>query len=80
MLHYTRLERLAMDKHSVFLGLMYNLVLAKNFLIGLYHPLDGVANPKYKLLHFVTTKNTFCKEVKALPFNRDRCCHLGLCL
>jgi hypothetical protein len=25
-------------------------------LIGLDHPLDGVTNPKYKLLHFLTTK------------------------
>ncbi len=47
--------------------------------IGLYHPLDGVGNPKYKLLHFLTTK-LFCKEKKALAFNRDRCCHLALCL
>jgi hypothetical protein len=23
--------------------------------IGLYHPLDGIANPKYKLLCFLTT-------------------------
>jgi hypothetical protein len=22
---------------------------------GLYHPLDGVTNPNYKLLHFLTT-------------------------
>jgi hypothetical protein len=43
------------------------------------HPLDGITNPKYKLLHFLTTK-VFCKEKKALAFNRDRCCHLVLCL
>ncbi len=42
-------------------------------------PLDGVTNPKHKLLHFLTTK-FFCKENKALAFNRDRCCHLVLCL
>jgi hypothetical protein len=24
--------------------------------MGLYHPLDGVTNPKYKLLHLLTTK------------------------
>jgi hypothetical protein len=24
--------------------------------IGLYHQLDGVTNPKYKFLHFLTTK------------------------
>jgi hypothetical protein len=23
--------------------------------IGLYHPLDDITNPKYKLLHFLTT-------------------------
>jgi hypothetical protein len=48
-------------------------------LIGLYHPLDGVTNPKYRLLCFLTTK-FLCKEKKALAFNQDRCCHLVLCL
>jgi hypothetical protein len=24
--------------------------------IGLHHPQDGIINPKYKLLHFLTTK------------------------
>jgi hypothetical protein len=45
--------------------------------IGLYHPPDGINNPKYKLLHFLTT--IFCKELKAVAFNWDRCCHLVLC-
>ncbi len=47
-------------------------------IIGLFHPLDGITNPKYKLLCFLTTN--FCKEKKALAFNWDRCCHLALCL
>jgi hypothetical protein len=47
--------------------------------IGLYHPLDGITNPKYKLFYFLTT-NVFCKEKKALILNLDRCCHLVLCL
>jgi hypothetical protein len=46
--------------------------------IGLYRPLDGITNPKYKLLHFLTT-NCFCRE-KALAFNLDRCCYLALYL
>jgi hypothetical protein len=25
--------------------------------IGLYHPLDGITNPKYKLLQFLKTNN-----------------------
>jgi hypothetical protein len=29
--------------------------------MGLDHPLDGITNPKYKLLHFITTKNSFAK-------------------
>ncbi len=45
----------------------------------LYHPLDGITYPKYKLLHFWTTKFFFQKK-KALAFNLDRCCHLALCL
>jgi hypothetical protein len=47
--------------------------------IGLYHPIDGVTSLKYKLLCSITT-NFFQKERKALAFNRDRCCHLALCL
>jgi hypothetical protein len=45
----------------------------------LCHPPDGSTRPKYKLLFFITTK-FFCKEKNALAFNRDRCCHLVLCL
>jgi hypothetical protein len=48
-------------------------------IIGLYHPLDDITNPKCKLLHFFTI-TFFNKEKKALAFNRDRCCHLVLCL
>ncbi len=47
--------------------------------IGLHHSPDGITNPKEKLLRFITTK-FFCKEKNALAFNRDRCCHLALCL
>ncbi len=35
--------------------LVYNIVVS----IGLYHPLDGIKNPKYTLLNFLTT--IFCK-------------------
>jgi hypothetical protein len=38
--------------------------------IGLQHPLDGVTNPKYMLLHFLTTK-FLGKEKKAQAFDRD---------
>ncbi len=48
--------------------------------IGLYHLLDGVTNTRYKLLRFLRTKIKFCKYKRALAFNRDRCCHLALCL
>jgi hypothetical protein len=47
--------------------------------MGLYHPLDGVTNLKYKLLYFLTPNKKISKR-KALAFNRDRCCHLALCL
>jgi hypothetical protein len=49
------------------------------FLRKVHHPQNGITNPKYKLLHFLTTKMKFCKEKKALAFNWDRCCHLVLC-
>jgi hypothetical protein len=48
--------------------------------IGLHHSLDGVTNPEYKLLHFIQLTKFLGKEEKALAFNRDRCCHLALCL
>ncbi len=48
--------------------------------LGLYHPLDGITNHMYMLFHFLTTKNNFCREEKALAFYWQRCCHLGLCL
>jgi hypothetical protein len=46
---------------------------------GLYHPLDGITNPKYKLLHFLTII-IFTKKKKEPAFNWDRFCHLALCL
>jgi hypothetical protein len=48
--------------------------------LWLHHPLDGVTNSGYKLLHFIQLTKFFCKEKKALAFNWDRCCHLELCL
>jgi hypothetical protein len=36
----------------------------------LHHPLDDITNPKYKLLHFITT-NFFGQRKKALAFKRD---------
>jgi hypothetical protein len=47
--------------------------------IGLHHPLDAITNPKYKLLMFIQLTIS-CKKKSALAFNRDRCCHLALCL
>ncbi len=51
----------------------------KGVSMRLCHPPDGSTSPKYKLPCFITTK-CFCKEKNALAFNRDRCCHLVLCL
>ncbi len=48
-------------------------------IIGLHHPLDGVTNPKYKLLHFIKL-TFFCKKKMELAFNWDRWCNLALCL
>jgi hypothetical protein len=47
--------------------------------MGLYHALDGVTNLKYKLLYFLTPNKKISKR-KALAYNRDRCCHLAICL
>ncbi len=47
--------------------------------MGLYHPLDGVNNLKYKLFYFLTPNKKISNR-KALAFNRDRCCHLVICL
>ncbi len=45
----------------------------------LCHPPDGSTSPEYKLLCFIATK-FFCKDKNTLAFNRDRCCHLVICL
>ncbi len=47
--------------------------------MGLYHPIDGDTNLKYKLLFLLTPSKKISKR-KALALNRDRCCHLALCL
>ncbi len=39
---------------------------AKAILMGLYHPLDGITNPKYKLLRFLTT--IFLQREKVTSF------------
>ncbi len=49
------------------------------YIMRLCQPPDGNTSPKYKLLCFITTI-FFCKEKNTLAFNRDRCCHLVLCL
>ncbi len=46
--------------------------------IRLHYPINGVRDPKYKLLHFIQL--TFFLKKRELAFNRDRCCHLVLCL
>jgi hypothetical protein len=38
--------------------------------IGLYHPLDGITNPKYKLLLFITAN--FLQRKVGTIFNRDK--------
>jgi len=47
-------------------------------IIGLYQPIDGITNLRYKLLCFLTPNKKISKR-KALAFNRDRCCHLVPC-
>ncbi len=56
-----------------------DLCQARNWCLKrLYHPLDGVTTPKYKLLCSITSN--FFRKRKALALNWDRCCHLALCL
>jgi hypothetical protein len=68
---------------KLFLEVIFALVeKAKVFYLRpmrLCHPQDGSTSPKYKLLCSITTKN-FSNKKNALAFNRDRCCHLVLCL
>ncbi len=49
--------------------------------MGHYHPIDGISNPKYKLLHFLT-RNFLAKwrRHQLIHYNQDRCCLLALCL
>ncbi len=47
-------------------------VMRKHFtIIGLHHSPDGITNPKYKLLCFVTTK-FFLQREERTNFNHDR--------
>jgi hypothetical protein len=46
--------------------------------LGLYHPLDGINNPKYNLLHFLTTN--FLHREEGSSFSRDRCWYRALSL
>jgi hypothetical protein len=46
--------------------------------MGLYHPLDGVTNLKYKLYFLTPIINNF--KDKGTSFNQDRYCHLAICL
>jgi hypothetical protein len=46
----------------------------------LCHPLEGVTNLEYNLLCFLTPNKIIFSKWKALAFNRNRCCHLTLCL
>ncbi len=50
--------------------------VTRQLYIGLYHPLDGVTNLKYKLLCFLTPNKIILQEKGG---NQDRCCHLALC-
>jgi len=54
------------------------ITAVKFYRMRLCRPPDGSTSPKYKLLCFIINK--ICKEKNALAFNRDRCCHLVLCL
>jgi hypothetical protein len=48
--------------------------------MGLYHPLDGITNLKFKLLYFFTPIKKNSKRKARLALNQDRCCHLAICL
>ncbi len=50
-----------------------------DLIMRLCHPPDGSTSPKYKLLCFITTKK-FLQRKECIAFNRDRCCHLEICL
>ncbi len=53
-----------------------NVVPHLGFAHNILHPLDGITNPKYKLLCFLIAI-IFYKDSLALAFNQDRCCHLA---
>ncbi len=75
---HTYLESLKLKTNYVGLKKFKNTAIFLNK-IGLYHPLDGDTNLKYRLLCFLTPNKKISKR-KAPAFNWDRCCHLALCL
>jgi hypothetical protein len=67
----------------IVVSVILQIVLVLNFIVlsvmRFCQPPEGNTSPKYKLLCFITN-NFFCKEKNSPAFNRDRCCHLVLCL
>jgi hypothetical protein len=74
------LSTIKLCRYSKFHHALSAIVLSVVMLMRLYHPLDGIANANNKLLRFLANKFFGGKEKRALTFNRDRCCHLALCL
>jgi hypothetical protein len=42
--------------------IIFKAFITKGKPIGLHHPLDGVNNPEYKLLHFIQLTNFLQRE------------------
>ncbi len=42
--------------------ILISVIILSVTLLGVYHPLDGATNAKYKLLHFFTTNYFFQKD------------------
>ncbi len=65
--NYSICRKIKLSQTIVKINLNKNLKCLKFFLsIGPYHPLDGVTNPKYKLLHF--WKTNFLRKEEGTSF------------
>ncbi len=79
---YSYLDTSGGQSSNLYLNVVNEKVKKNSFhfhRMRLCHPPDGSTSPKYKLLCFIKTEKN-CKEKNELAFNRDRCCHLVLCL
>ena len=58
----TKINRLNVIRPKLLIMILSEEKFITENAIGLHHPLDGVTNPKYKLLHFIELTIVFAER------------------